>query len=395
MTTHKIMRQKTRDKLKVLHVTPSMSPAWGGPALAVAELAAASAGQGIQCEILTTHGYRVGSGQVPTPGIPIYSFDAGFGVAARTWTGYSRKLVRFLRDRVTDFDLVHIHEIWHFPAYAACCAARAHRLPYVFTIHGELSDWGLRQKALKKRIYRFFVLDRMLREAGALHAITRTEQEQIRKLGFDTPVVVAPNGTKEFSLPSPKKLTQRFPQLNGKRVVLFLGRLHPKKGLDILARSFAAIAGRFDDLALLVVGPDKFGTRQDMEAILNAAGLLERTVFTGLLTGEEKLAALSCADLFVLPSHSDVLGIAVLEALAARVPVVITTGCEFPEVSEYGAGLIAEADATSIAQAMSQLLANKELRRSMGEQGHKLVTERYTWQAAAATMSALYRTLVA
>ena len=388
------MRQKTEEKLKVLHVTPSMSPAWGGPALAVAELAAALARQEIQCEILTTHGYRVGSGQVPTPDIPIYSFNAGFGLAARTWTGYSGTLARFLRERVTDFDLIHIHAIWSYPAYAAYCTAKKHGLPYIFTIHGELSDWGLGQKALKKRIYRFFVLDRMLREAGALHAITQAEKEQVRKLGFSTPVVMAANGINEFRLPSPKKLIQRFPQLNGKRVVLFLGRLHPKKGLDILARSFAAIAERFDDLALLVVGPDKFGTRKGMEAILNAAGLLERTVFTGLLTGEEKLAALSCADLFVLPSHSDVLGIAVLEALAARVPVVITTGCEFPEVSAYGAGLIAEADTASIAHAMEQLLTDKKLRRSMGEQGHKLVTERYTWQAAAATMSDLYRTLV-
>ena len=388
------MRQETGEKLKVLHVTPSMSPSWGGPAIAVSELAAASVEQGIRCEILTTHGYRVGSGQVPTPGIPIYSFDAGFGLPARTWAGYSRKLARFLHDRAADFDLIHIHEIWHFPAYAAVRTARRYGIPYIFTIHGELSDWGLRQKALKKRTYRFFALDKMLREAGALHAITRTEKEQVRKLGFETPVVVAPNGIKEFSLVSPQKLIQRFPKLTGKRVALFLGRLHPKKGLDILAHSFSSIAGRFEDLMLLVVGPDKFGTRKNMETILSSAGLLDRTVFTGLLTGEDKLAALACADLFVLPSHSDVLGIAVLEALAARLPVVITTGCEFPEVSEYQAGLIAEADATSIADAMGRLLADTELRRSMGKQGHKLVTERYTWQAAAATMSDLYRTLV-
>ena len=384
--------------MKVLHVTPSMSPSWGGPAIAVSELAAASVERGLHCEIVTTHGYRVGAGQVPTSGIRVHSFDAGFGLPARTWTGYSRELFRFLHERAADFDLIHIHAIWSYPAYAAYHAAKKHGLPYLFTIHGEISDWGLRQKALKKRTYRFFVLDRMLREAGALHAITQAEKKQVRKLGFKTPVVVAPNGIEQSrfaDIPSPQSLIERFPKLNGKRVALFLGRLHPKKGLDILARSFSAIAGQFEDLVLLIAGPDKFGTQKNMEAILRAEGLLGRTVFTGLLTGDDKLAAMSCADLFVLPSHSDVLGIAVLEAMAARLPVIITTGCEFPEVAEYEAGLITEADASSIADAIARLLADAELCRSMGQQGHKLVGERYSWQATAATMSDLYRTLVA
>lgn len=391
------MRQETGDKLNVLHVTPSMSPSWGGPAIVVSELTSELTGQGAHCEVVTTHGYRVGAGQVPAPGVPVHSFDAGFGLPARTWTGYSRELFRFLRDKAAGFDLIHIHEIWHFPAYAAVCAARRYGVPYVFTIHGELSDWGLRQKAVKKRTYRFFVLDRMLREAGALHAITRAEKEQVRKLGFRTPVVVAPNGIEQSrfdALPSPQKLVQRFPELEGKRVILFLGRLHPKKGLDILARSFSRIAGRFDDAVLLVAGPDKFETRKNMEAILRSKGLLDRTVFTGLLTGEDKLAAMSCADLFVLPSHSDVLGIAVLEAMAARLPVIITTGCEFPEVFEQEAGLVVEPDDTSIAGALGRLLADADLRGHMGRQGHTLVTERYTWQAAAAKMGELYRTLV-
>ena len=382
--------------LKVLQVTPSMSPSWGGPAVVVSELTTELARRGVKSQIVTAHGYRVGMGQVATPRVPITSYATEF--PAQLWTGYSRPMTRFMRDKAGSFDLIHVHEIWHYPAFAAFCAARRHKVPYVVTIHSELSDWGLRQKALKKRTYRFFVLDRMLREAGALHVITQAEKEQVRKLGFNTPVVVAPNGIEQSrfaDLPSPQSLIERFPKLNGKRVALFLGRLHPKKGLDILARSFSAIAGQFEDLVLLIAGPDKFGTQKNMEAILRAEGLLGRTVFTGLLTGDDKLAAMSCADLFVLPSHSDVLGIAVLEAMAARLPVIITTGCEFPEVAEYEAGLITEADASSIADAIARLLADAELCRSMGQQGHKLVAERYSWQATAATMSDLYRTLVA
>ncbi len=381
--------------LNVLHVVPSMSPSWGGPAIVASELTSELVRRGVICEIVTAHGHRVGTGQVPTPGVPITSFATE--LPARFWTGYSREMTRFMRARTGSFDLIHVHEIWHYPAFAAFYAARRHKLPYVVTIHGELSDWGLRQKALKKRLYRLCELDRRLNEAGSLHAITSTEKEQILKLGYKAPVLIAPNGINPSifeALPSPARFLQRFPALKGKRVVLFLGRLHLKKGLDILARSFSMIARQFEDAILLVAGPDKFGTRENMESILRSNGLLGRAVFTGLLTGEDKLAAMNYADLFVLPSHSDVLGIAVMEAMAARLPVIITSGCEFPEVSERAAGLVVEADDASVAVAISRLLADENLRKRMGQQGNKLVNERYTWQATADTIVGLYTGLV-
>ena len=338
----------------------------------------------------------MGVDQISSPGVPIHSFDTGF--PARFWTAYSPELSRFLNERADSFDLIHIHQVWHYPVYAAFRSARKNQLPCVLTIHSELSDWGLRQKMLKKRIYRLVLLDRILRNVNALHAITRAEKEQVVKLGYETPVVVAPNGIEPApfeALPDPTGFIQRFPVLKGKRIVLFLGRLHVKKGLDILARSFSTIAKRFEDTVLLVVGPNKFGTREKMESILSSEDLLDRTVFTGLLTGEDKLAAMSCADLFVLPSHSDVLGIAVLEAMAAQLPVVITEGCEFPEVSEHGAGLVVEPDEAPITEAITKLLSDADLCKHMGQQGHKLVTERYTWKTAATTMANLYKTLVA
>ena len=383
------------EMLKVLHVTPSMSPSWGGPAVVVSELTSELVRQGVECEIVTTHGYRVGTGQLPARNVPVASFATE--LPARFWTGYSGKLLRFLMDGAGRFDLVHVHEIWHFPAFIAFFAARKYKLPYVVTIHGELSDWGLRQKALKKRLYRLCVLDRMLQGAGTIHAITNAEKEQVLKLGFENPVQVIPNGINPASfevLPGPSRLLHRFPGLNGKRVILFLGRLHPKKGLDILARSFSTVARRFEDVMLLVAGPDKFGTREHMESILRSNGVLDRTVFTGLLTGEDKLAAMSCADLFVLPSHSDVLGIAVMEAMAARLPVVITSACEFPEVSENGAGLVVDVNEEAVAGAIGRLLSDADLCGHMGQRGHKLVAERFTWQATADTMIDLYKGLV-
>lgn len=373
-----------------------MSLTWGGPTVAVSELTSELARQGVSCEIVTTRGYRVGINQISPPGVPIHSFDTGF--PARFWTAYSPELSQFINENADRFDLIHIHQVWHYPVYAAFRSVRKTKLPCVLTIRGELSDWGLRQKALKKRIYRLVLLDRMLQNVSMLHALTRAEKDQVVKLGYETPVVVAPNGIKPAlfeALPDPAEFIQRFPVLKGKRVILFLGRLHVKKGLDILARSFSTIAKRFEDVVLLVVGPDKFGTREKMESILNSENLLDRTVFTGLLTGADKLAAFSCANIFVLPSHSEGFANAVLEAMAARLPVVITKGCEFPEVSEQGAGLVVEADERPIAEAISLLLSNADLCKRMGQQGRKLVIERYTWQVAAATMTNIYKTLVA
>ena len=382
--------------LNVLHVTASMSPTWTGPAFAVAELTTELCRQGVGCEIVTTRGYRVGADPILPPGVPVHGFDTG--LPARLWTGYAGELPRFVDTRAGSFDLIHVHELWHYPGYVALRAAARYRVPCALTLHGGFSQWGLRQKALKKRIYRFILQDRMLRNVGVLHAITRAEREHIARLGFDTPTAVIPNGVVPAAfeaLPEAAELARRFPRLAGKRVVLFLGRLHPVKGLDALARAFAVIVRHFEDAALLLAGPDKFGTQHRLETLLRELGLLERVVFTGMITGRDKLAALACAELLVLPSHTEALGIAALEAMAARLPVVVSEGCGFPEVAERGAGFVVRTNETAIAEAICGLLADAPLRRRMGEQGRKLVCERYTWQRSAAAIADLYRSLAA
>ena len=381
--------------MNILHVTPSMSPEWGGPVIVVSELIPALSGEGVRCEIATTRGHRVGGDIASPQGTPVHVFDAG--LPARVWTAYSRGLSGFLDENIARFDVVHVHEIWHHAGYAAFRAAKKRGVPFVLTPHGELSEWSMRHKAWKKRIYMKVALDGILRNADAIHAITQAERERIAELGYDTPVAVAPNGIDAApfeSLPDPSSFLNRFPALNGKRVILFLGRLNPTKGLDILARGFSDIARRFPDAVLLMVGPDEEGGRQGMEAILRSEGVLDRAVFTGMLTGEDKLAAMACADVFALPSHSEGFSIAILEAMAARLPVVITEGCNFPEVAEHGAGFVVEAAEAPVAEAIGALLSDDAPRARMGERGGRLVAERYTWRAAASAIAGLYRGLV-
>ena len=382
--------------MNVLHVTPSMSPRWGGPVAVVSQLIPALSAEGIYCEIAAASGHRVGDDPVSPKGVPTHVFHAD--LPARIWTAYSKALTRFLDDNITRFDLVHVHEIWHHPTYAAFRAARKNRVPYVLTPHGELGERHLRHKAWKKRIYMTAVLDRILRNSDALHAITPAEKDRIARLGYQTPVAVAPNGIDpaQFdNLPDPSRFVDRYPALKDKRVILFLGRLNPTKGLDILARAFSAVARRFPDTVLLVAGPDEEGGRRIMEAILRSEGIPDKAVFTGMLAGADKFAALSRADVFVLPSYSEGFSIAILEAMAARLPVVISEGCNFPEVAEHDAGFVVSAEDRPVADAVGTLLSNPDLRVRMGERGRKLVSERYTWRASAAAIASLYRDLIA
>ena len=308
-------------------------------------------------------------------------------------------LARFLDAEIARFDLVHIHELWNYGGYAASRAARRHGVPYVLTVHGELDKWALRQKAVKKWVYMKGVQGRVLRSADALHAIVRAEADRITALGFRTPVFVAPNGVapdllNTFDRADSSKLLVRHPELSGKHVILFLGRLHAKKGLDVLAGSFVTIAQELWDATLLVAGPDQDGSRGRMEAVLQTAGVLERVVFTGMLTADDKLAAFAVADLFVLPSYSEGFSVAVLEALAAGLPVVISEACNFPEVAEIEAGFVVPAEDAAVAGAIRSLLADEPLRTRMGANGRRLIEKCYTWPAIAETVASRYRMLI-
>ena len=378
-----------------LHVTASMSPEWGGPPAVVAGLTGALQQWGIRSEIVTAAGRWVGTGLLPTPDIAVHAFRTEY--PARIWKGYSRKLARFLDEEIPRFDLVHVHGIWHYPAWMASRITRRRGVPCVVSLHDELSAAKLRHKWFRKRVYRNLILDRILRSADALHVLTRAERSRVAELGYDTPVFLSPNGIGLDTLDAPASpdasdFLARHPRLAGKRVILFLGRLHPSKGTDVLARSFVRIAPRFPDTVLLVAGPDEVGPRHGIERILRSAGLVDRVVITGMLTGADKLAALTLAELFVLPSRSEGMSVAVLEALAAGLPVVISEQYNFPEVGEAGAGFVVPRDEASFTEAIGALLSGGQVARSMGRRGRRLVTEHHTWPSIAGSMADFYRT---
>ena len=376
--------------MRVLHLVSCMSPEYGGPATVARGLTAALVQQGVHCEIITTRGPTDG---LPVPGVKVHCFDTEF--PAPFWPTYSRSMKRFLDAQAGRFDLIYACELMSYMTWAAFRASRKHALPFVLRVTGGLGIPALRIKKFRKWIYRRMLLDDILNSADALQAISQGEAARIAELGYKAPTFVIPHGVSlDAAGPSARsEFLASCPMLDGKRVILFLGRLHRVKGVDVLARCFATVAGTFPDAVLLVAGPDD-GARDGMRSILGEAGVLDRTVFTGMLTGDRKLAAFQCADLFVLPSYGDGFSNAVLEAMASGLPVVISEQCNFPEVAEHGAGFVVPLDDTSVCEAIGKLLSDPRLGARMGGNGRKLVKERYTWQAAATSMVACYRALL-
>lgn len=376
--------------MKVLHVAASLSPAWGGPVPVVKGLTEAMARKGVEVTVFATFGQT--GGLVQLEGVEVRLFKQNF--LSRIWKGCSLKLVKTLYQEIERFDLTHIQEIWHYPHFAAYLTARKARKPYIVTIHGALEPWCLNYKGLKKKIYAALIQRRILNKAAAIHAITQEEVEHIKAFGVDRPIIVIPNGInpKEFSqLPPKEELKKLYPELQDEKVVLFLGRIHPKKGLDILARAFGKIARDRKDVHLLIVGPDEGGYRREVEKMLAPQNVIEKTTFTGMLTGKEKLAALSLADIFVLPSYSEGFSMAILEALACGLPTIITRQCHFPEVAQAKAGIVIDPDPVQLAEALLRLLDDPELREEMGNNGRRLVMEKFTWDRIADQMIELYQ----
>ncbi len=377
--------------MRVLQVVPSLSPEWGGPVTVVTNLVQGLVRNNIETTVFAVTGRRVGERPVKLDGVRTCLFKTD--LLARLWTGHAPELAKELRREVSSHDLVHIHELWHYPHYAAYRAAQWATKPYLITIHGELDAWALSQKSLRKRVYMALWQRRILAGAAALQAITEEEKRQVQVHGVWSPVAVIPNGVHPEAyqnLPPRTEFEQRHPELAGGTVILFLGRIHPKKGLDLLARAFGGIVRDRRSAFLVIAGPDEDGYRGRVEAMLEAEGALGKTVFTGALSGRDKLAALGAADVFVLPSYSEGFSVATLEAMASGLPVVVSRQCFFPEVAGAGAGLIVETDVNELASALIRLIDDPEERQRMGVRGQALVRERYNWDTITDKIIGLY-----
>lgn len=395
--------------MKILHVIASLSPRYGGPSGACPEMCREFARRGHEVTVYTTmvHGDDFRD-------VPLERPESRDGYQIRYFPAwrilrdyrFSPALLRALREDVRKFDLLHVWAVYCFPAAAAAYICRRSRVPYLLLPHGSLDPYLVARHAHRKWLYTRLVAADIFRHAAAIQFCSTEELRQSAKWmaenclpegqpGWPELAVIPPPVAVEWLAPespgSRERFLEKFPELAGKKIVLFFGRLSFKKGMDILAEAFVKVARERDDVHLLVAGPDPEGFGGKIRARLRAAGISEKATFSGLLVGEERFAPLRLATVFVLPSYGENFGHAVIEAMACRVPVVISDKvCLWPEVRKAGAGLVTTCDAGETARALQQILASPEASRKMGESGRQWVEENLTWKNVGEQLLNLY-----
>ncbi|MFZ0050296.1 MAG: glycosyltransferase [Desulfobaccales bacterium] len=387
--------------MRILHVIANLAPRYGGPPKACVEMARAVARLGHEVKIYTTN--QDGPGELAVPlgraliqdGVEIRYYPIQ---PPRFW-GTSWPLARALAGGIREADLVHIHSLYLFHDLVAGHYCRSYGVPYLIQPHGALDPFIYRRHRLRKTVLEILFNDRNIRRAAAALFATAEERELAKPYTFNTPGEVVAYGL-DFSayqaLPPPGAFRERFPGTGGKEIILFLGRINFKKGLDLLVQALARVVRKRRDVHLVVAGPDDDGWGARVKGWLQQEGIADCATFTGMLVGEEKLAALRDARMFVLPSYSESFGIAVIEAMACGLPVVISDRVNiWREVEAAGAGLVTPCEAGQTATAILELLDNPELAGRLGQNGIKLVREQFQWTTVAITLEKTYKKIIA
>jgi glycosyltransferase involved in cell wall biosynthesis len=395
--------------MRILHVVAGLPRNGGGLAEIVPRYAAATARLGHDVTIATVAERNaplsVAADEAAAAGVNIIRCPPSLPRALY----HSREMSRRLPTLVARADLVHVHSNWTFPVWRAAHCALVAGKPLVMSPHGCLSPASLAHSAWKKRLAGLFDR-RYLRLASVIHATSEMERDWIeRYVGKGPRIAVIPNGVEMQAFPgTPRGLKPA----SRTRQVLYLGRLHPLKGLELLLDAWKGVGGtnngrleacptgRHDRLEacttgweLVIAGPDEQGTRAKLEAQARGLGLANVT-FPGPLYGEEKAKALAEADLFVLPSRTENFGIAVAEALGAGLPVITTKGTPWSEIAG-SCGWWVDVNAAAIAKALADgMRLSDEERAAMGTRGRELVAAKYQWESVGRAMAGVYERLV-
>lgn len=384
--------------MRILHVLCSMDPATGGPPAVAARLAAAQA-SALEADgrvTILTHESpgRLEQIQQSLAGIPsINQVELVFVDVPKFGALISRRAAQTIRQHIGRSDIVHLHGVWDPIVWKAAAVARRRGVPYVITPHGMLDPFCLQQSRLKKQVAMLVTTRRMLTRAAALHLLNDDESRLIQPLKLPTPRRVIPNGVfldEIEPLPPHGSFYALHPQLYQQPYVLFISRLHHKKGLDYLAKAFGIVADKDPNVRLVVAGPDG-GEQANFERWVREESIADRVHIVGPIYGRDKLAALRDAICFCLPSRQEGFSVAITEAIGCGVPVVISENCHFPQVQEVGAGLVTPLDAQPIAEALLKVIGDEALRRRMADAGRTLVRTTLTWPAIAQQAIEMYR----
>lgn len=372
-----------------LQIMSDLHPRYGGMSAAVPELAQALAREQIEAPVAAL--CRPEEQFVPACLEPR---DVHFLPRSRRAWVLEQQPSAVLDRVVRDCDGVHVHGLWTAASQAGSRASLRLGKPYCVSAHGMLEPWSLQQHRVRKQIYAALIENRVLRKASCLIALTRSEAQSYRQIAPRIPVALVANGVDVPEAISDREFLQAHPVLTDKRILLFLSRLHPKKGIDRLLRAWARVPQHYRAAHLVIAGAGEPAYVALLQGIVQAEGLEESVTFTGLLQGSLKWSAMRAAECFVLPSHSEGLSVAILEALGAGTPVLATPACNMPELESFRCGWLTSNEEEALSGMLQHVLEHTPAQnRAVGQRGRVLIRERYTWDAVARQMSEVYRWL--
>ena len=383
--------------MHILHVTPYFAPAYsfGGVVSMLEGLTQAQLSAGHQVTVLTSDAYSLespydGNLDEIRNGIRVircrnwfyplrrYNLDTPFSMASQ-----ARKII-------PKIDIVHLHEFRTVENLLVTPIAAQHNKPVVLSPHGTLTYSTGRSQL--KSLWDKWLSPRVAKHIQHVIALAQSELDDAQKTWqqFSTrpDFSIVPNGVNPAqynNLPDSHAFREKY-NLGDSTVVLFKGRLHQRKGVDVLAKAFKQ--ANLPGAKLVLAGPDE-GMRPLLESLAD-----ENIILTGFLTGEERLAALASANLFALPAIGEGLSMAVLEAMASGLPVLLSEGCNLPEAAEANAGKIVPVDVDSLANALTNMLSNRETLTQQGKNAQTLIQQKFTWDRIAAQMTAVYERYV-
>ena len=383
--------------MKILMIVPALGSIYGGPSKSVIELAEAIGKRGVNIDVVTTNAN--GDERINVP-LLTWIEEKNYRIQYFPYWNildykFSPSLTHWLFHNIGNYKLVHTNAVFSYPVLPAYWACQRNKIPYVVTPRGMLEPWALNYKSYKKGLYFSLVEKPALQKASAIHTLASTEAENIKTLNLGTPLVVIPNGIYRANfeaLPNPEIFYQEFSETRNKTLIIFLGRIDPKKGLDLLAKAFAKAHKLFPETHLIVAGQDNTGYLPTAQHYFKEEGCADAVTFTGMLTGEIKYAALAASNIYVAPSYSEGFSMSVLEGMATGLPCVITTGCNFPEAKDVAK--IVDIDPEQIANALISLLQTPLEAKNMGDRARAFILENYTWDKIVLKMIAIYNEII-
>jgi glycosyltransferase involved in cell wall biosynthesis len=375
--------------VSVGHVVGCMDPRTGGPAYSEENLCIHLQKRQIQPVIFSFH-YPYDDREKKWETIKVHSLS--YNPLRRWMAGWNPQAFKEFCAAVKEekISLIHNQGLWLFPNLYARLCAQKFQLPLITSVRGMLEPWALKKNALKKKIAWFLYEKNNLESVNVFHATSELEAESIRQMGFRQPIAVIPNGmniaTKAF-----QDTCSYFKELKNKRILLFLSRIDPKKGLERLLEVWQELSPKYSEWHLVIAGSGDEAYVQSLKEKAKQKLLQNKILWTGFVDGEYKQELWKRAQLSILPSFSENFGNVVIEALSHAVPVITTQGTPWKELSDYQCGWWAENSQEAIEKALREaLIKSPEELRQMGQRGFEHVRSQYDWNEIAEKMTATY-----